>query len=133
MIVLLLNLAAFAAMFCFALSIPFGATPTGRMLRFRGLGILVAMAILAVVLQFIGACLGAIGHWALRHPFSTIISIIVVSAIAYFVRHLRHRSGQPPAQQRLAVKQPFIPRRHDDDLFGFLREQMERDQERDDG
>jgi hypothetical protein len=71
------------------------------------------------------------------HPLlefiASIAALIVISLAAYILLSLRRRREHPP-QQRLAMKQPFTPRRQEDDLFGFLRDQLERDHvERDDG
>jgi|GEM_PF-3304636 len=128
LIVLLVNLAILIAMSCFALSIPFGATPTGKTLRARGLGILLAMALLAFLIQLIVAYVAAIGHWSLHHPFTTVITVIVVSTIAYFARQLRHPPEQRP--RRVATMQPYTHRRRDEDILSAIRDQL---REGDDG
>lgn len=122
LIVLLVNLAAAVALLCFALSIPFGASPTGRMLRARALGLLVALAILPVVIQLVVAGIAALGRWIALHPVTTIVTMLVVSSIAYGVLRLRGRSEQRP--RRIATMQPYTHRRREADILSALRDEL---------
>ena len=53
--------------------------------------------------------------------------VVLVSAGAYVALTLRRRARPASEPRRIDMKQPFTPRRRDDDFLAILREQLERD------
>jgi cation transport ATPase len=69
----------------------------------------------------------ATGASAVLDVLGGVFLLLLISAGAYLMLMFRRRSSAP--RRRLEMKQPFTPRRGQDDFLSMLREQLGRDDE----
>lgn len=115
-------------------SLPISATKLGSSLRrwaaFCFIAALAPSVFVGIAREVVPADFGSNPVLAF---IASLVVLAAISIIAYIALSLR-RGRQRPSQERVAMKHPFTPRRGEDDLFAFLRNQLDRDQvERDDG
>lgn len=128
MIAYLATLAATIACLLFIVSIPIARTEFGQTLRKGAVGLMLGAVFASFIVDFLRSAVRGAWQAFLASPIEGILTMAVISVIAYVVLRLRRGpAAKPPS--RIAMKQPYVHRRRNDDVISILREELGHDDE----